>query len=522
MALRTILQYADIKRGNIAYLCYQSKYMKNSLYLFILLILPLSSYCARPTQHATNFVISYKECNSMTLSWTNGNGSARLIVARADAPTNWVPVDGSVYSVNTFGLGPGYGPNSDNYIIYNGGGTNFTKVTSLPPGHKYYFTIFEHDNNGVLTEYYTTGAPSASDSTYYVDLKYDIIYHDSCELKNGYTFVNRSSSNIPGVKYAIHFGDNDSSQLDSVTHSYSHMSGIIPSYITANTNMPGCKNTLYKSVHLYQKKLATIDWSFNHDTVQCLYDNFFSLKSKPIVNPLSSSYGYRWFTKSDTIVFSFFKKSFQEAGRYKLSLEITANISKGPNQYPTACKDTVIFYLNVLPSQMAYGNVDKDTQEIHFNHFTFTATDSTQYDLIWSFGDGDTSHRFHATHQYNDTGHYKVTLVTFGAQTCPGERTFDVYVYDSTLIADTSTTSVRNIFQNAPKVYPNPSGGIFTVEAENIDRIILFDLSGKRLEEIITNGEKMVVLDLQHLAKGLYMLKFEGNNHSSTAFVRIL
>lgn len=494
--------------------------MKNYLYSFTLFFLPFASYGTRPTQHATNLVISATECNSLTLSWTPGNGNARLVVARADAPVNWAPTDCVVYAAYLFGTGATYGPNNDNYIISNSQSLNLIKLTNLPPGHKYYFTIFEHDNTS-CPEYYTTGAPTASELPYYLDLKYNILYHDSCEIKNRYTFVNKSNSNIPGVTYMFHFGDNDTSSLDSVTHSYSHISGIVPSYISADMGIAGCKNKESKGVRVYQKKVVMMDWSFNHDTVQCWYKNFFSLRTMPLTNPLSVSYGYRWFTKTDTPVFSFFKKSFKESGRQKISLEITTNISKGANQYPTACKDTISFYINVLPEYAVNADVDKDTQEIHSNLFKFSVKDTTQGFGIWSFGDGDTSQRLNAIHTYKDTGNYIVSLVTYGSQPCPGDRTFHVYVYDSTAIADT-TLSVGNVGHDALKVYPNPSGGMFTIESDGIERITVYDLSGRKLEGIKANSEKMMAVDLRHLSKGLYLLKLEGNNHSSTMLVRIL
>lgn len=467
----------------------------------------------------------------MTISWTAGNGSARLIVARADFATDWTPVDGVVYYAGIFGAGASYGTNSDNFIVYNGNGVNYLKCTNLPPGHKYYFTIFEHDNNGSFTQYYTSGAPSISDSTFYVKLDYDIVYHDSCEMKNSYTFINRSSSNITGLKYTFHFDQNhysDSSMNDTATHSYvrpNFTPGLVPSMITANTNTSGCKNSLIKSVKVYQKVVALMDWSFNHDTVMCLANNFFWFKTKAVTNPLSGSYGYRWFTEYDTTSFSFFKKTFPEAGRHKISVEITTNISKGGNQYATNCKDTLRFYVNLRPKYIVNILVNKDTQEIHSNLFNFGITDSTQGSAIWSFGDGDTSHRLKTTHQYNDTGHYTVDLLTYGAQACPGEGTFSIYVYDSTLIADTTTNdttlSLRTVFRNAPKVYPNPSGGVFTIESAGIDRVTVYDLSGRKLEGIKTNGESRILIDLRHLEKGLYMLKLEEHSQSSTVLIRI-
>lgn len=442
---------------------------RTALLILVLLLGRIYTYAARPTVHASSFIIAAKECSTMRLQWVAGNGAARTIVARQDSPVDWAPVDGTVYSAYTFGTGPTYGPGNDNYIIYNSGnGFNFTNVINLLPGHRYYFAIFEQDNSS-NPEYYTTGAPTVNDSTYYINFNYDIQYHDSCQIRNSYTFTNRSYSNIPNLKYTFHFDKNnygDSSMSNPVTHSYTgsgYTPGFVPSMITANTNMTGCVNFFVKNLKVYQKVVAMMDWDFNDDTVQCLDGNFFWFKTKAVTNPLSGSYGYRWFTQIDTTTFSFFKKTFPTDGKFKVSVEITTNISKGANQYPTNCKDTLSFYVRVLPSPVGNISVQNyDTvQCLKRNRFQFQNPDNTLTSYKWWFGDNDSSQLKDPVHSYAAIGTYRVIHEAVSSTGCKGKDTMYVKVLPD---LDSKFTGLDTFYCSSNKIItllPNTKGGKF-------------------------------------------------------------
>ena len=67
-----------------------------------------------------------------------------------------------------------------------------------------------------------------------------------------------------------------------------------------------------------------------------------------------------------------------------------------------------------------------------------------------------------------------------------------------------------NKLDNYLQVYPNPNNGIFTIEtgSNEIDKIELYNLSGKLVRSIDVNQETML-LDLSELNKGIYFLKAE-------------
>ncbi len=94
------------------------------------------------TIQASNISFSYVSSSQMTLQWENGDGTNRIVVAKANSPVNGVPIDGQYYYANSnFGSGSILGP--DEFVIYNGAGSNVT-VRNLSRGVQYHFRIFEY------------------------------------------------------------------------------------------------------------------------------------------------------------------------------------------------------------------------------------------------------------------------------------------------------------------------------------------------------------------------------------------
>ena len=117
-------------------------------------------HATRPTMHSSGLSYTNLNCDKVQLNWTQGNGNMRVIVAHEGSMPTYVPPDGETFSADPkFGGSIEYDAPNKNFIVYNGTGTNFVIVTSLLPGKTYYFVIYEHDNNGNATEYYTTGPP---------------------------------------------------------------------------------------------------------------------------------------------------------------------------------------------------------------------------------------------------------------------------------------------------------------------------------------------------------------------------
>jgi|GEM_PF-2267992 len=123
----------------------------------------VAAYTA-PTTQTSNFNVSGSSDTSITLSWSAGDGSSRIVIARASSTINSLPSNLSSYTGNTaFGSGSEIG--SNNYVVYSGSGTSVT-VTGLLSNKKYYFTVLEYNGSGGLEQYLLSSNPIIATNTY--------------------------------------------------------------------------------------------------------------------------------------------------------------------------------------------------------------------------------------------------------------------------------------------------------------------------------------------------------------------
>ncbi|MBW6480765.1 MAG: hypothetical protein K0B37_15150, partial [Bacteroidales bacterium] len=119
-----------------------------------------------PTDQAGPLTFSNITGNAMTVGWAKGNGSGRILVARADSPvevepqdlTNysaWAGVFGSTTTAYTIGT-------SEHKVLYMGTGTS-ASITGLDPNRTYHFAIFEY--NGSSGKLYLRPGSKASQIT---------------------------------------------------------------------------------------------------------------------------------------------------------------------------------------------------------------------------------------------------------------------------------------------------------------------------------------------------------------------
>lgn len=98
----------------------------------------------RPATQASGITVTAYSVNSISLSWTNGNGARRVVVAHMGSAVNANPVDGTSYTANAvFGSGSQIG--TGNYVIFDSGTGNSVTVTGLLPAAVYHFKIFEYN-----------------------------------------------------------------------------------------------------------------------------------------------------------------------------------------------------------------------------------------------------------------------------------------------------------------------------------------------------------------------------------------
>ncbi len=171
-----------------------------------------SGPATEPTVSASNVNFTNVSSASLTVNWTNGNGSGRIVVAKQGSPVDSVPVDGTSYTANAaFGSGSELSPaaapptsrggttsrmpptlfvsrittsttsllksdstaesgtsaavtGSGNFVVFAGTG-NSVNVTNLQPSTTYYFSVFEYNGAGTSINYLTTNPGTGSRTT---------------------------------------------------------------------------------------------------------------------------------------------------------------------------------------------------------------------------------------------------------------------------------------------------------------------------------------------------------------------
>ena len=124
------------------------------IYTFILCLLGMQSFATAPTVPASNLSFNQIDGGFFNIGWTAGNGTRRIIVAKAGSAITFRPQNGIDYTENTsFGSGQQVAPGE--YVVYDNAFTSFF-LTNLQPGTQYFFAVFEYNGTGAATEYLTS------------------------------------------------------------------------------------------------------------------------------------------------------------------------------------------------------------------------------------------------------------------------------------------------------------------------------------------------------------------------------
>ena len=104
------------------------------------IILNGSAACAAPTIQASNIISAGSGPNSISVTWTNGDGSGRIVkINTVNTFTN--PINGVDPPAN-----PVYGGTGEQ-VVYNGSG-NSVNVSGLNPATVYWFRVYEYNCSG--------------------------------------------------------------------------------------------------------------------------------------------------------------------------------------------------------------------------------------------------------------------------------------------------------------------------------------------------------------------------------------
>lgn len=107
--------------------------------------------CPIPTAQASNISFTNVTTSEMDVTWTSGNGTNRIVVAKEGSAVSANPTNLLSYSANSvFRNGDGLG--SGNFVVYKGNGSGFT-LTGLSDGTTYHLRIYEYNGSDGLEVY---------------------------------------------------------------------------------------------------------------------------------------------------------------------------------------------------------------------------------------------------------------------------------------------------------------------------------------------------------------------------------
>jgi len=152
-----------------------------------------------PTTQASGVTVSNIANDSCTLTWTNGNGTRRIVVGRLTSGTTVAPTDSQFYAANRI-FGTGGTTGTGNFVLYDGTG-NTVNVKGLATATGYTFAVYEFNGTLMHTKYLRPGATSTMttlpvEMTYFKGINVDgdakLVWGTASELNNKGFEVERS------------------------------------------------------------------------------------------------------------------------------------------------------------------------------------------------------------------------------------------------------------------------------------------------------------------------------------------
>ena len=136
--------------------------MHRGIWIFFLVCASIVTYAQQPTTSASGVTFSNTYCSQTRVSWTNGNGTSRIVIASKGAPFSSI-VANQFYLANS-SYGSGHNFTTTEFVVYNGTASSVV-VSNLEKNTTYYFSVFEYNGSGTTFFYRTTGYPEASLTT---------------------------------------------------------------------------------------------------------------------------------------------------------------------------------------------------------------------------------------------------------------------------------------------------------------------------------------------------------------------
>ncbi|MDP2174326.1 MAG: PKD domain-containing protein [Bacteroidota bacterium] len=280
-------------------------------------------------------------------------------------------------------------------------------------------------------------------------------------------------------------------------------SNLGPRTVTLKTDLQnGCSSEISKVINVGVQ--PTVDFEFDS---QCAGSalTFTNLTTFP-----KGDIQYKW-NFGDGSISNIAAPMHTYSNGQTFNVKLIANIING-------CADSITKIVNVgeLPATCDF-NIERNWS-VNSKNFNFTpiggSTNGIQY--IWLTGEGNrlTSNGTGTNYTYNGSLQYCVTMIASTPDGCDCSKTKCIDL----------STSIDEINSNHVSIYPNPSNGLFNIkmkESTNLMNVIVYNVLGEVVFQFGYNNQE-VVMDLNHLNNGVYIVKITGNNQTHTQKINII
>ncbi|MBL6962730.1 MAG: PKD domain-containing protein [Bacteroidetes bacterium] len=243
-----------------------------------------------------------------------------------------------------------------------------------------------------------------------------------CFSLNYFVYSNNSFISTGIMSHHWDFGDSNTSNLTSASHSYL----VADSYTIklVSTSSLGCRDSLEKQILIHPSPVS--DFSMN-DSIQCQNTNYFEFYNNSTISAGTLTYLWLFGDGNQSIIDS-------PSHVYLLDSTFVVTLVSASNK---ACLDTVSKNIHTLASPLADFMVNDSIQCLNNNLFEFTnlsVIDTGTLFYYWAFvSDTDTSsvnfsNQEDPDHIYLNTGHYAVKLKAVSSSQCMDSVYKNVYV----------------------------------------------------------------------------------------------
>ncbi len=480
----------------------------------------------KPSMNASNLTINAANCTDVTLRWTKGNGSHRVVFAALNSPMTNPPYDGARYNPHpVWGFGS---PEGMAYCVYNGSGDS-VKVLNLRSGYTFYFYVYEYNITGNYQ--YLSSGQIATDSftTDRVTAQFTNESIAQCFEGNKFTHTNNSTGPA-GETLSYQWDITDygrrrhvySDTAKELIYSYKEGGEYRVKLEVRSSN--GCIDSMTSTEVVIVPYTADfmLDSTFHNvgDTLFCKeprpFPTYIRLKntSTPSQNAVYPSFDriqYYWSTnltphRSQSTHYSV---NTQEAGPIRVQLVTSRRVG-----LLDGCMDTMVKQYKIsTPFKSQAIHVDTISDTLTNNTFRFWHDSQNIVSLTWNFGDGTTSTLDTATHSYSKEGWFNGYVIGTDTNGCTDSIPFKITVFGDNRL------SVNGIDKSDLVISPNPATHTATIlgDEPGTPSYRIYDLNGRAfLVSVLDQTRKISV---STLPKGVYILEIEG--YAPVRFIKL-